>query len=46
METKIANDVKAEKDLLKVYDELIPHLKAKWELITKIEKLRALKVVK
>ncbi|GJU60699.1 hypothetical protein Tco_1238465 [Tanacetum coccineum] len=40
--TKIDNDVKAEKDLLKVYDELSRRFKAQEDLITKLEKLRAL----
>ncbi|GJW95741.1 hypothetical protein Tco_0175413 [Tanacetum coccineum] len=46
MEREIANDVKDEKDLLKLYDELNNSLKAKEELITELEKLRAVRAVK
>ncbi|GKG17918.1 hypothetical protein Tco_0372216, partial [Tanacetum coccineum] len=46
METEIANDVKAEKDMMKLYDELRRSFKARGELITELEKLRALGAVK
>ncbi|GJU35465.1 hypothetical protein Tco_1183819 [Tanacetum coccineum] len=46
METEIANDVKAEKDMMKLYDELRRSFKARGELITELEKLRALRAVK
>ncbi|GJY51133.1 hypothetical protein Tco_0441980, partial [Tanacetum coccineum] len=46
MEREIANDVKDEKDLLKLYDELNNSLKAKEELITELEKLQAVRAVK
>nr|GEX86575.1 hypothetical protein [Tanacetum cinerariifolium] len=46
METEIANNVKAEKDMMKLYDELRRSFKARGELITELEKLRALRAVK
>ncbi|GJX45516.1 zinc finger, PMZ-type containing protein [Tanacetum coccineum] len=46
MKTKFANDVKEEKDLMKVYDELDRSLKTRCELITQLEKVKALRAVK